>query len=228
MSLDEQSLAQYLLDNPDFFERNSELLLQLRLQHPSGRAVSLIEKQVSTLRERNTELRHKLNQLLANARDNDRLFERSKRLVLALIECQELGDIVDALKYSFNKEFGIADVEVILFNSPKASCNIQQRSFTEAEAVFGRKLHAQRAISGLEQRAIQFLFAAQAQQIKSAAMAPLYTDKAFGLLAVGHADAGHFQSGMGTLFLTHIADVLNRLLPRYVLINKQQQCDPIQ
>lgn len=228
MELNEQNIANYLLENPEFFERNSELLLQLRLHHQSGRAVSLIEKQVSTLRERNTELRNKLNNLLANARDNDRLFERSKRLVLSLIECHEPGDIIDAIKYSFDKEFGIPYVNVIFFNAPNLNCNTESRALNEAEAILDRKLYAQRAVSGgFDTKAIRFLFGDQAGEVSSAAMAPLYTNLPFGILAIGHSDPGHFQSGMGTLFLTHIADVLSRLFPRYLHVGQQKQHSPL-
>jgi uncharacterized protein YigA (DUF484 family) len=124
-SPDETLIARYLAENPDFFDRHGDVLRDLRLRHPSGRAVSLIEKQVSALRERNTELRHRLNHLLDNARQNDRLFERSKRLVLALLESQELGDLADALYYSFDKEFGIPFSRLILFRSSGDVANLR-------------------------------------------------------------------------------------------------------
>ena len=47
-------------------------------------------------------------------------------------------------------------------------------------------------------------------------MVPLYYNELLGVLAVGHEDPEHYQAGMGTLFLTHIGEVLNRLIPRHL------------
>src|SRR5690606_759127 len=103
---------------------------------------------VSALRERNTELRHRLNQLLDNARQNDRLFERSKRLVLSLLECNELGDLIDALYYSLNKEFDIPFVQLILFRQPPQPCSVRVAAEDEAAMALGRRLKASRAVGG--------------------------------------------------------------------------------
>lgn len=211
--LDEALIARYLANHPNFFDRHADVLRDLRLQHPSGRAVSLIEKQVSALRERNTELRHRLNQLLDNARQNDRLFERSKRLVLALLESQELGDLVDALYYSFDKEFSIPFSRLILFRESDGSGNLRCVTEDNARLYLGRHLKSSRAVAGgLNREEIAFLFQQDQHRVGSAAMVPLYYNQLLGVLAVGHEDPKHYQAGMGTLFLTHIAEVLNRLL----------------
>jgi uncharacterized protein YigA (DUF484 family) len=215
--MDEQAIAQYLLQHPDFFERHDDVLRELRLQHPSGKAISLIEKQVSALRERNTELRHRLNQLLDNARHNDRLFDRSKRLVLSLLECNEFGDLVDALYYSLDKEFHIPYARLILFRKTQDSTNIRFAYEDEARVYLGRYLKSSRAVGGgLTREEIGYLFDKDQQKVGSAAMVPLYYNHLIGVLAVGHDDPKHYQAGMGTLFLTHIGEVLNRLIPHYL------------
>ena len=43
---------------------------------------------------------------------------------------------------------------------------------------------------------------------------PLANGGELGVIAVGSSDAHHYTSGMGTLFLSHIADVMVRLIPR--------------
>src|SRR5690625_6836720 len=79
-------VSEYLQEHRDFFVHNEHLLADLSLPHESGPAVSLVERQVSVLRERNMDVRHRLSKLLDNARENDKLFDKTKRLVLALIE----------------------------------------------------------------------------------------------------------------------------------------------
>ena len=56
-TLTEDSIADYLQANPEFFERHSALLNNLRLPHDAGGpAVSLVERQVLVLRQKNVKL----------------------------------------------------------------------------------------------------------------------------------------------------------------------------
>src|SRR5258708_13750341 len=81
-SLNDTSVAEYLQTYPDFFERNSPLLIKLRLPHlrDVGSTVSLVERQVEVLRERNQSLERKLKELVGGARANYALSDRSNRL----------------------------------------------------------------------------------------------------------------------------------------------------
>ena len=68
-TLTDDAVVQYLQTYPDFFERHSSLLTRLRLPHlrNTGQTVSLVERQVDVLRERNQGLERKLNELSADA-----------------------------------------------------------------------------------------------------------------------------------------------------------------
>ena len=81
-----QQVADYLLAHPDYFQDHPELLNQLHIRHHAGDAISLIEYQVRTLRDQNTQLKLKLRELVNVARVNDRLSERVMRLALTLME----------------------------------------------------------------------------------------------------------------------------------------------
>ena len=81
-------VAAYLREHADFFQHRPELLELLRLPDSKGEAVSLLERQASILRERNTELRDRLNGLLDVARENDHLFDKTRRLTLSLLEAR--------------------------------------------------------------------------------------------------------------------------------------------
>ena len=83
--LNDDAVREFLKDNGDFLQRNPDLLDHLHVSHASGSAVSLVEKQVSVLRERNVDIRHRLNDLTAHARDNDKLFEQTRALVIQLL-----------------------------------------------------------------------------------------------------------------------------------------------
>lgn len=217
--LEPEQVIAYLQDNPEFFVQQPQLLAELRLPHESGGAVSLVERQVAILRERNIDMRNRLSKLLDNARDNDRLFDKTKRLVLSLLEGQDMGDIIDALYYSFDKEFGIHFTSLILFGNADKTPSSQARvvSMSEARDKVGGLMKSHRAICGaLERDELTFLFGAKAAEVGSVAVVPLMHGSAFGLLAIGNRDANYYRSSMGTLFLNYIAEVLNRLLPKYL------------
>ena len=217
--LEPEQIEAYLREHPDFFEQHHELLAEITLPHESGSAVSLVERQVAILRERNMDMRHRLSKLLDNARDNDKLFDKTKRLVLSLLEGQDMGDIIDALHYSFDKDFNIHYTSVILFGNADKIPSSQARIVTIAEARehVGPLLKNSRAVCGtLGAKEMQFIFGGHASEIGSVATVPLVHGSVFGLLSIGNRDPHYYRSSMGTLFLSYIAEVLNRLLPKYL------------
>ena len=58
---EEETVARYLQLNPDFFERHQPLLARLRLPHArTGATISLVERQVEVLREKQSGVEQKL------------------------------------------------------------------------------------------------------------------------------------------------------------------------
>jgi uncharacterized protein YigA (DUF484 family) len=79
--INDELVRDYLKAHSDFLQRNPDMLDYLHIAHASGSAVSLVEKQVGVLRERNIDMRRRLNTLTSNARDNDTLYEQTRTLV---------------------------------------------------------------------------------------------------------------------------------------------------
>jgi len=211
----EEQVCQYLSAETDFFDRHPELLESMELPHESGKAVSLIERQISVLRDRNLEMRSRLNNLLETARANDTLFEKTKRLVLALLESDSLAKAVDSLYDSLQNNFQIEHYQLILFGT-ESSLSTQARivSLDQGSKAIGGLLRSNRATCGvLRDSELSFLFEHQAEAIKSVAVVPLNNGNTFGVLAIGSSDPLYYKSSMGTLFLSYIGEVLNRTLP---------------
>jgi len=218
-SLEATDVARYLARHPDFFLQHGELLAELELPHDSGSAISLVERQVAVLRDRNMDMRHRLSHLLDNARDNDRLFDKTKRLILELLDSQDLGDLVNALHYSFDQDFNVHYTRLLLIGHPEKLPASQARVITPqiAKDNIAGLLRGNRAFCGtLSDQERVFIFDDAATQVGSAATVPLVHGATVGLLAVGNRDPKYYRSSMGTLFLGYIAEILNRLLPRYL------------
>lgn len=208
-------VAEYLKQHPDFFASHENLLGDLRIPHESGQAISLVERQLGVLRERNVELRERLHSLLDVARDNDQLFEKTRALILALLDAPDLvalaHTLVRELRVSFNSElitFMIFDCEETFPSAvamPLATAKERVPSLLRGRAVAGQ----------LRRDELAFLFSDSAQQVASCAVVPIALEKPQGLLAIGSSNPDHFKSSMDTMFITHIGDVLARLMASF-------------
>src|SRR6202142_4783346 len=115
--LNDSNVADYLQNFPDFFERNSQLLTKLRLPHVRDVAatVSLVERQVEVLRERNQSLERKLKELVDVARANDALADRIHRLSQRLIRAHTVPETIDAVETSLREDFDARNSVLVLF-----------------------------------------------------------------------------------------------------------------
>ena len=93
----EDAVHDYLEANPDFFENHGDLLSSLRLPHVSGAAVSLVERQVSVLRQKDLKLERKLKELIDVARVNDVLGTKMHQLTLHLLAASGISETLEAI-----------------------------------------------------------------------------------------------------------------------------------
>lgn len=210
----EQHVAAYLQQHPDFFQNNQELLLNLNLPHDSKGTVSLVERQVGILRERNQDMRARLSSLIENAKANDALFENSKQLVLSLLPCADLSQFNQQLHQQMLSLFNLDFCRFTLLS--------HQNQAEQTGVTFNNPQQAPKALAQLKnQQAIcgqlgddeyQYLFGDK--HPGSCAVIAINQGSFAGLLAIGKNDSQHFKSSMGTLFLAYIASVCERLLPK--------------
>ncbi|MDP2245221.1 DUF484 family protein [Pseudomonas sp.] len=214
--LDAAAIADYLRRHPAFFVEHDELLAELRIPHQRGDTISLVERQMTLLRERNIEMRHRLSQLMDVARDNDRLFDKTRRLVLDLLDASSLEEVVSTVEDSLRHKFQVPFVSLILFNDTPLAVG-RSVSSAEAHQAIGGLLAGGKTICGvLRENELSFLFGEnEAGQIGSAAVVALSHQGLHGVLAIGSSDPQHYKSSLGTLFLGYIAEVLARVLPRF-------------
>jgi uncharacterized protein YigA (DUF484 family) len=214
--LDSDTVAAYLRLHPEFFIDHDELIPELRIPHQRGDTVSLVERQVKLLRERNIEMRHRLSQLMDVARDNDRLFDKTRRLVLDLLDASSLEEVVSCVEDSLRREFQVPFVSLILFSEAPLPVG-RSVSSAEAHQAIGGLLAGGKTICGvLREHELNFLFGAEdGAQVGSAAVVSISYQGLHGVLAIGSADPQHYKSSLGTLFLGYIAEVLARVVPGF-------------
>jgi uncharacterized protein YigA (DUF484 family) len=221
LSLDEKAVADYLRENPDFFQSNTSLLAMLRIPHTCGTAVSLVEHQVKVLRDQNRQLKRKLMDLVQVARENNRLSERMHQLTLGLVGARTLEALLDTLREHLQGEFSADTVTIRLAGLPEARARESGVEPFSADAPelehfesFYKTCKPQCGRFKPEQ--LTYLFGDQAPAVSSAAVIPLGADGSTGLLAIGSQETNRFHPGMGTLFLTHLGELLDSLLGEYL------------
>ena len=86
----------------------------------------------------------------------------------------------------------------------------------DAQTAIGGLLTEGKSVSGsLREHELDFLFGEeQRQQIGSTAVVAVSHQGIHGILAIASRDPQHYKSSVGTLFLSYIAEVMGRVLPR--------------
>lgn len=208
-----EQVVEYLQSNPNFFLTQDELLIQLRIPHVRGTTISLVERQLAVLRERNGDLQQRLQHLMGVARDNDRLFDKTRRLILEMLDAQNIDELIGVVDDSLHYSFSVPFVGLTLFTDKPISAGRQQPLKTAQQHIAG--VLAGKTLCGvLRPKELEFLFGKeQAKDVKSVAVAVLEHDGIQGVLAIGSDNLEQYNSNVDTLFLTYLADVLARLVP---------------
>lgn len=220
----EHNIMRYLRDHPDFFESHLDLLADMVLPHIHGGAVSLVERQVSVLREQKDKYRKQLQQIISHAEKNEKLSKHFNDLILALLDARELAEVIDIINMRLQQDFDADAVSLRLFNTDHPHLRSHPEMVDWSEPVLGtfeKVISGHRPVCGsLPPVQVEALFGEAADGIQSAALIPLIiseqSKKCYGLLAIGSRDAGRFRADMGTLFLTHLGKVLSRVLRQHL------------
>lgn len=213
----EQQLLELLKDYPDILVRYPALLAELEVPHQTGKAVSLIERQISVLRDKLQASDKRLRELMDIARGNERLAESCHRLAINLLGAHDLEDVVSIVLDELGNELG-ADFAVIrLMTDDEGRLSDKPEIFidknTEELKSFSSMLDNRKSLCGrCTQQQNDFLFGDDADQIGSAAVIPLAAGAKLGLLGLGSKDKRRFSIALGTEFLTQIGELISTAL----------------
>ena len=89
-SLKPEEVINFLKKNPDFFIEYPDAIESLEIKHESGEAVSFIEKQVELIKAKNLETSTKLKEFIINAKENEILFLKIKKLIGIILNSEDL------------------------------------------------------------------------------------------------------------------------------------------
>jgi len=220
-TIDDDRIAEYLVANPDFFERHASVLVRLRLPHQRGSAaVSLVERQVLVLREKLASLEQRLHELISNGRTNDLTTERMHKLTRRLIRARDLAGVLGALETSLREDFGASRWIALITDSSlpglTSFANQHVRVVTRGSAelkIFETFFENARPRSGqIRDSQREYLFGGDGSTVGSSALVPLGERAALGLLAIGSHDTERFLPTMSTDFLVRIGEIVSEAM----------------
>lgn len=210
-------VAAWLRRHPRFLQQFPDLALSLVVPREEGTAASLASYQLDVLRDKNRELTRRLQELFANAQENERLAVRTHQLTLALMRQANAADTLRAMAASLAEDFHGDQVRIVLFApvdgleeadwlqviaSDDARLSPFRDCMTSGEPICGR-LHPDKNA---------LLYGAATGDVQSSVLLPL---PGVGLFAVGSRDPNRFFPGMGTLFLRMMGEALSTALGRF-------------
>ena len=195
-----EDVAQYLLDNPQFFEDHAEMLSQINLPHPhGGRTISLSERQLLTLRERVKELEKKLHDLLEYAKENDALQLKVHQFNSALFGPHDRSTLQNLTVHNLRDIFAVPHVALHLWKDEPPSAEIL--AFADEHKLPVCTHHPMHD-------PLPWLGAADEHLHSYAYLTLRAHGQTIGLLILASEDKECFYPEMGTLFLQRIAETL--------------------
>jgi uncharacterized protein YigA (DUF484 family) len=242
--MNDREVAEYLLANPEFFAEHAETLATIRLANPHGKAaVSLQERQMEMLRDKNKHLERRLAELLRYGHENDSIASRFNRWTIRVMAERDPYALPRTIANGLRDIFDVPQAALRVWDvaEPYAQADFA-RHVGEEVRIFANSLTAPYCGANTGFEAAQWLVPAagaaspadenasgaaqpeSAHATESIALLALRDPEgkeeasAFGLLVMGSADARRFHDGMATDFLTQIGALasaaLSRLLPR--------------
>lgn len=212
--MEARDVAGYLREHPEFFEEFADEIAEIFVPHPhGGHAIPIAERQIFTLREKNAELSAKLAELIRYGNDNDVTAERLHRFALAVFAAPDLETTLAVLYHSLREDFSVPQVGIRLWG------RVPEQSYLPELAATAADVRA--CADGLDAPYCGTVAPAEVREwfdapAESVALLPLRNESTFGLLALGSDDAARFHSGIGTLYLTRLAELASIAIARFL------------
>ena len=135
-------VANFLRDHPDFLSEHAELFATLKVPHPQqGGAISLVERQVLTLREQLQRTQARLDYVLTQATRNHRISQQLVACAQSLLALPSSASQTDAVRQCLLNSFQLDQVSVWYWaEDHSASASVSHAQPDEAVMRYARQL----------------------------------------------------------------------------------------
>ncbi|WP_157670637.1 DUF484 family protein [Chitinibacter sp. GC72] len=210
-------VVQWLKQNPAFFDEFADDIAQIFVPHNhGGHAVSLAERQLLTLRDRNRQLEARLGELLQFGVENDAISDKLHQLTVDLLKADDLASIIGTLEYHLKARFAVPWMALRLW-LPAGQCNLMEFSpVGETILKLADNLVSPYCGPYVTDEVLDW-FEIGSGELKSFAQFALKTgDAPFGILVMASPDSERFYPDMGTLYLQRMSELVSAAIRRVV------------
>ena len=212
----EDDIANYVVNNPDFFQRHAELLASVRLANPHGpRAVSLQERQADMLRDKIRGLESRIMDMIRHGTENSALNDRLLRWAGRLLTATDAGQLPQLMVEQIQSLFMVPQAAIRLWrvSSEHGSAPYAQEVSDEVKT-WAATLSSPYCGAPAHEEITRYM--GQPEQVQSMAVVALrHPDgELLGLLALASPDAQRYHAGMGTDLLERIGELAGAALAR--------------
>ena len=217
-SVKADDVAAWLKANPDFFMDHSDVFSAMQIPHPQGgHAISMVERQLISLRERNAKLELQLSELIAYGQHNDSLIEKLHRLTLALLRAADAEMTLAVVHESLRSDFAITFSATRWWGEPISAHPLPEASRCSTEL--------KSYVAGLDRPYVgpnaahesRVWLGAGSDHAQSFAYVPLLDGGVSGVLMLASDDAARFTPDMATDVLTRLAHLTSAALGRFAM-----------
>lgn len=214
--MDASAVAEYLKQNPAFFEDYADVVAQIFVPHPhGGHAIPIAERQMLSLRDKAYDLEQKLHELIRHGSENDLIGEKLHRSTLALFAAPDLETTLAVLSHSLREDFAVPQVAMRLWPDGETNASLPELARTSAEVHdYADRLRGPYCGPDAAPQSREWFDGTS--DPKSFAFLPLRTEKTFGLLALASGDAHRFHAAMGTVYLLRLAELASVATARFL------------
>ena len=200
--IDAKDVELFLLDNLDFFVTRESLVSEMEFKHSQSSASSILERQITKLRDEHKNVIELLKSFIDTASINEDLFKKSKDLTLKILESDTNDNIKEIVEESFKKDFGVDDCKVEFFDN---------KAIDKLEKGTGLSMHKGAVHCGsFSNEKIALLF--DDEKIESLVIDVIVLKDEIGLLKLGSHDRTKYLGDEDTTFIEYIRDILEKKL----------------
>jgi hypothetical protein len=205
--MNSEEIAQYLKTHPEFFEQYADMIAEINIPHPhGGRTIPISERQILTLREKSKQLETKLREVIQFGEENDVVGQKMHALTLALMRAPDAQTVAQTAMKALRESFAVPRVALRLWRgAPEALAEFQGAS--DAAQAFATTLTEPSCSA--EPAVDTATWFGDTAQAGSYAYLPLRDGDTFGMIALASDDAQRYYPGMGTLYLTRLAELIS-------------------
>ena len=214
--LEKENVIAFLREHPNLLVEHPHILSEITIPHVTGAATSLVERQVSVLREQVRQHKNQLKELIEIATENGQLSEQLHILAGKLIKTSDVESLISTIKKSLISDFKADKIVIFILEDHDDIPEFVGENWPQ-KLLFEKAIKNKQPIcERLNEEQHHAMFGNELPEYGSSVLVPLLGKEWNGLLAIGSQNPDRYQKDMGTKILSQMGDIVTLAIDPYV------------